>query len=384
MPRTLLLFFLTALRLGLTQAQTDPCRREQARAGSATLGITLDSLRLTALRPAGPCRFVAHGRYQGRVLAAFGWQDGALTDTASLPEDSARTQLVAWGSGALAVRLGPVTPWLGLIHYAPYTRPEPWTFSLQGIAALGIPPPLSPDASPEAAARYQTVRLQVLAAGSDAGTLALLVRRIEKPCPATDCCLPDRWLYWLVLLPGDGLGRPTAQGAVVWPIPSGFCPSAPAPPCLGTAPPSLEEAAPPLSEHQPVVRLRDAWVLNSGKALLAAREGAFVPLGLPPGVQPAHIWAEGGLQEGRLYYRRGGRLRQAAEQEAFRLRERYVISGLAEAPLILRKEALELGKPHPLDLPDGVASGGRPLARLGGSWWLKGQGRIKPSLPNAR
>lgn len=368
----------------MAQAQNDPCRREQARAGRASLGISLDSLRLTALRPSGTCGLVAEGKYRGRLLAAFGWQDGVLTDTVSLPADSAQTQLVPWQKGALRVRLGPIVPWLGLTYLSLETRPEAWTVSLLNLKALGVLPPIAADATPEEAIRYQNSRVQVLAAGSDAGTLALLIRRMEKVCLQAGCCLPDRWTCWLVLLPGDVMGRPTADGAQVWPIPGGLCPSPPPPACLGRSTAEPEEASRPLSEHQPVVSLRDAWVLNTGKALLAAREGAFVSLALPPGVRPAHVWAEGGVQEGRLYYRRGGRLRQAAEQEAFRLRERYVISGLSEAPLILKDDALELGKPYPLDLPDGLAVGGQPLAWMGRHWWLAGQGRIKASLPSAR
>lgn len=384
MPRTLSLLFLLCLSARQAYSQADPCRREQARAASPALGITLDSLRLTALRPTGPCRIVAEGRYRGRLLAVLGWQDGALTDTISLPPDSAPTQLVPWQKGALRVRLGWVAPVLGLTYVGPQGPSEAWPISLLDIKTLGVLPPLAPDAGPEEAARYQNTRVQVLAAGSDAETLALLVRRIERPCLQAGCCLPDRWTYWLVLLPGDALGRPTALGVQVWAIPPGYCPSAPAPPCLGKSATEPEEAGRLLSAGQPVVRLRGAWVLNTGRALLAAQEGTFTPLALPPGVRPAHVWAEGGEQQGRLYYRRGGRLRQAAEQEAFRMRERYVIAGLAEAPLTLRGNALEMGSAHKMDLADALATQGQPLAWMAGYWWLAGYGRVKPSSPNAR
>ena len=374
------------------RAQTDPCA-EQARQNHPALGLTADSLYLTALRPAGPCRLVAEGRYKGRTLLALGNADGSLTDTLAIPGDSSRMRLLAWGAGAIRLRLGTLESGLSLLYH-PFSREAGLgqaaaiTILLQPLAALQILPPPRIDMLAGEVEQYANIHSEVLAAGSGRDSLCLLVRRRKLACRAgmPGCCRPEIWHYWLVWLPADAQGLPGLAGARVLALQNDYVPAPPAPACQGHRAPEPELMASDLASRQPIVPIEGGWLCHTGSTLLRVYPKKLEAVPLPPKTRPSQVFVDvpyygaGQLGTPQAFYRTGGLLRQADERQAFRLRERWVVSGTYEVALPSAGRPWQHASYGTLPLQPDELAFARPLAFFGGYWWLAGYARKKSGL----
>lgn len=365
----------------------EPCPPTLARRNRPQLSLTLDSLRLAALRPADACQAWAAGTYRRRRLLALAGPGGQLQDTLGLRPDSAPVLYLPVEGGVLALRAGLLEG--GLVYQRYRTEPrvgiaaEPSAeLALAGIEGIDMVPrgPENPAGiSLEEAKAYAKVTFWLRAAGSQPGSLVLLLQRKEalcKPGSATNGLYDYRWL--LLTLPTNALGLPQRSGALVQAVPAALCPAPPA--ANAFAPPPPEELH-PLHPHQPAVPDgAGGWIVSTGQALVRATPQGCQALLLPKGTQPSQAWAEGqvGSAPPQLYLRTGGVLRQADEDKRFRLREVWVATGVVTLPLARLSPDLALKRLPRLSLPDEAVMAGIPLAYWQGRWWLAGRQQAAP------
>ncbi len=383
------LYLLVCLALP-AQAQApaaEPCPPTQARRNRPQLSLTLDSLRLAAMRPADACQAWAEGTYRGKRLLCLAGPGGQLQDTLSLRPDSARLLWVPTEGGVLALRAGLLEGGVVYHRYQPTpagglsAQPQA-ELPLAGIEGLDMLPkgPENPlGISLEEAKAYAKVTFWLRAAGSQPGRLVLLLQRKEalcKPGSANNGLYDYRWL--LLTVPTNALGLPLRSGAFVQAVPAALCP---APPSANPFAPPPPEELHPLHPHQPAVPDgAGGWIVSTGQALVRANPQGCQALLLPKGTQPSQVWAEGqvGCTPPQLYLRTGGVLRQADENKQFRLREVWVATGVVTLPLAKLSPDLALKKQPRLPLPDEAVAGGIPLAYWQGRWWLAGKQAAAP------